>query len=489
MSLPPDVVSALSFVPTVADQEAIANRTSIADASDWLQSALDYCAANHKRLLVNGGRWVLHKPVTIPDRVSVWGEGPAAVGAPGTGGTLIYGVGQINLFEIGTGGANNPADVELAWMTLTYNDQQTTSQAVLVRNGHNINLHDLRFSERHNVALELDGGVNAYIYNVERIEIGAGNYGLVIGRSGRVQELFTRAITTGGVAETAILALDVSGWYASDLSLLSGKNALKTFPGPNQIVAALQSWNLVLDSCSGHGLWLTTDGGTVSTSVIGGSWIASCGLSNLRIDENGGAITALTFTGGRIYNGAREGIDLVSGSDLEFTGVQIGQNSQSGSASYAGVKIGAGAARVKFVGGGSGDIGTFPTNNQSYGATVAAGATGIAFEQFSTEGNVTGSISDAGAGTKIANCPGCVTRASATAAIAVGTSSIVVSHGLAFTPQIHDLQAWPVINLGLVGVGHIWISEVTATTFKIFTDQVVTSGTAYFAWRASAKGG
>jgi hypothetical protein len=488
MSLPPDVVSALSFVPTVAEQEAIVDRTSIADASGWLQDALAYCATNHKRLLINGGRWMLYNPVTIPDRVSVWGEGPAAIGAPGTGGTLIYGFGQTNLFEIGDG-TDNPVDVELAWMTLTYNDQQTASQAVRVRNGHNINLHDLRFTERHNVALELDGGPYAYIYNVERIEIGAGTHGLVIGRTGRVQELFTRAITIGGVAETAILALDVSGWYASDLSLLSGKNALKTFPGPNQIVAALQTWNLVLDSCSEHGLWLTTNGGTVSTSVIGGSWIASCSLSNLLIDENGGSITALTFTGGRIYNGAREGIDLVSGSDLEFTGVQIGQNSQSGSASYAGVKVGAGAARVKFVGGGSGDIGTFPTNNQSYGATVAAGATGIAFEQFSTEGNVTGSISDAGAGTKIANCPGCVTRASATAAIVVGTSSVVVSHGLAFTPQVYDLQAWPVINLGLVGVGHIWISEVTATTFKIFTDQLVASGTAYFAWRASAKGG
>lgn len=68
------------------------------------------------------------------------------------------------------------------------------------------------------------------------------------------------------------------------------------------------------------------------------------------------------------------------------------------------------------------------------------------------------------------------------ATVASGTSSVVVNHGLPFTPAVENIRLTQLT--GLAGAGSAWVGGVTSTQFTIFTNNPPSSNIV-FSWEAS----
>lgn len=90
-------------------------------------------------------------------------------------------------------------------------------------------------------------------------------------------------------------------------------------------------------------------------------------------------------------------------------------------------------------------------------------------------------IYDEGTGTKVYRNTGYVTENSGTATVASGQTTIDVTHGLAITPSINDINVVPTNNLG--SAAKYWISDVGASTFRINVDVDPGATTATFSWQ------
>jgi len=78
-----------------------------------------------------------------------------------------------------------------------------------------------------------------------------------------------------------------------------------------------------------------------------------------------------------------------------------------------------------------------------------------------------------------------VTENSGTTTVAAGATTMVVSHGLSFTPSSQMIHAWPLTTWG--ATTKWWVSTVTATQFTINVDIAPGGGGMDFAWRASPR--
>lgn len=92
-----------------------------------------------------------------------------------------------------------------------------------------------------------------------------------------------------------------------------------------------------------------------------------------------------------------------------------------------------------------------------------------------------------GANTQIRNNTGHITENSGVATVASGSTTIVVSHGLASNtntapPTAKDIIVTPTNDLG--SATKFWVSAVTATTFTISVDTAPGGSGATFAWQA-----
>lgn len=76
---------------------------------------------------------------------------------------------------------------------------------------------------------------------------------------------------------------------------------------------------------------------------------------------------------------------------------------------------------------------------------------------------------------------GYVTENSGTATVVSGQTTIDVTHGLAITPSINDINVVPTNNLG--SATKYWISDVGASTFRINVDVDPGATTATFSWQ------
>jgi hypothetical protein len=83
----------------------------------------------------------------------------------------------------------------------------------------------------------------------------------------------------------------------------------------------------------------------------------------------------------------------------------------------------------------------------------------------------------------IRNNRGCITEKAGAAVIGAAVTSIVVNHGLSFTPNPEDITVTPTNNLG--AATKFWFDTVTATQFTIRVDAAPGAPTATFAWKAA----
>lgn len=129
------------------------------------------------------------------------------------------------------------------------------------------------------------------------------------------------------------------------------------------------------------------------------------------------------------------------------------------------------------------------TPKQDTAITLVAGVTLVdpRFVNVRSHGHVTKEFDFLGTLTTpfFDNCPGFPTQASGTATVANGTTSVVVTHGLALTPALKDIVVTPTNNLG--NAAKYWISTPTATQFTINVNADPAAGTATFAWKAEIR--
>lgn len=115
-------------------------------------------------------------------------------------------------------------------------------------------------------------------------------------------------------------------------------------------------------------------------------------------------------------------------------------------------------------------VGNFSGNakgvDQTYGILLDAATSNCLVQSNCFTGNVTGGVSDAGAGNMIRNNQGYVTENSGTATILNGTTSIVVAHGLDETPSIEDISLVFGEN-PTNDPGNIWIDTIGVANFTI----------------------
>lgn len=127
---------------------------------------------------------------------------------------------------------------------------------------------------------------------------------------------------------------------------------------------------------------------------------------------------------------------------------------------------------ISWIGGGS-------TDNAGRGLVVSGIAEDPVLVGTKISGNAGGNLVSLAPRLQVLGIQGMRMENRGTAAIASGTTSTIVTHGLWFTPEAHQIQVTPT-NGEATG---FWVSDVNATTFTINT-AVAPETTATYAWRA-----
>jgi|APSaa5957512535_1039671.scaffolds.fasta_scaffold26313_1 hypothetical protein len=128
------------------------------------------------------------------------------------------------------------------------------------------------------------------------------------------------------------------------------------------------------------------------------------------------------------------------------------------------------------------------THNNKYGFRVEFGGAGTEaanasnrFYNCKASSNVTLQFKNAITGTKIHNVVGHSTSASGSATILNTATSVVVTHGLAYTPAVGDIVVIPTSNPS--SLVSWWVGNLTSTTFQITSSTAATVNVG-FGWSA-----
>lgn len=140
-------------------------------------------------------------------------------------------------------------------------------------------------------------------------------------------------------------------------------------------------------------------------------------------------------------------------------------------------------------------------NCQSTSNGIAAGGGyGLAFNgvtnQIRVNGgnftfNVTGSILNQSSQPDITisgNPVGFVSANQGPGIITTTNTSVVITHGLGFTPNLNNIQITDTSSRVASGITAVWTSTPTATTFTVNTNAAVAGSSFNFVWRASSNG-
>lgn len=106
-------------------------------------------------------------------------------------------------------------------------------------------------------------------------------------------------------------------------------------------------------------------------------------------------------------------------------------------------------------------------------------------------GNTTGPFLNTSALTDICvtgNPVGYVSANQGTGTITIGTSAVVITHGLGFTPILANIQVTDTSSRAASTINSVWISTPTATQFTVNCNAAVAGANFTFVWRAVSNG-
>lgn len=304
-----------------------------------------------------------------------------------------------------------------------------------------------------------------------------------------IQKVVADASGTQPLAGIKILKSDAT-WLQS-VDMIHQGNGLHLAPaGTDQI-----TWLFASDSAfdTGNGTGIRFEPG--ASALIKGSNFVNCWSSTnvTGVELTGtGTIDGTLFAGHRCYNNNQSGYVLSSTASKNtiFDGCKAAGNSLSSAGTYSGWDIAAGVSQWHIRGGRSGDEAGFAASQQARGILVNAGASNnYSIVGVDVRGNVTG-ILDNGTGTNkfVGQNLGYVSKNQGASSVAVGTSSIAVTHGLAKTPPAGGINVMPTQSMVTSGISAWWVSAIGATTFTVNTNTNVTTSAFTFEWNAAIQG-
>jgi hypothetical protein len=222
----------------------------------------------------------------------------------------------------------------------------------------------------------------------------------------------------------------------------------------------------------GRGVWIESDVGLGEARdvVVSNVIVYLSELSAFRTDAAGPFASFLNCIAIGISGGY--GAYLGAGGE-RFIGGSIS------SAFLDGILVGTGAHNAKIIGN------NISTNGLS-GVSVAAGVINTVILGNTIAGNGLAPISDAGTTTRILDNPGVVTQADGLATVVSGTTSIVVTHGLDFTPANSEIKVTLLEN-PTNDIGLVWVDTVTATQFTIRTRSDPGASNLDVGWKVAIK--
>ena len=405
---------------------------------------------------------------------------------------------SLDLIKIGDGVAN-PNNTGVTGLTITSTVPKTAGAAIKISNGHNAHFEHIRLDNNFYYGFDFEGGAQQFLYYLSNFEINSSTEGIIVGNDGTlVQDLFIDKGIIFGSSDNAILLLNVSGYYFNTIDMLGCKQAFATYPGVGKQVVAGISTELIADSSTGNGYQILTNGGLVADSTFVNSWASSNGSSNTSSTANNGAyfnagsgtINGITFSSFRATNNKGAGVLIDKATKVTFANVQIMSNSSAGSGLRSGFEVSPNVSNWSIEGGVVGIGGLFGTNNQKFGVVVAAGTSNYyTIADLDVSGNVTGSISDAGTGGEkyVHHNVGYRNSYRGAGLIASGTTSVTIAHGLSVTPAQSDFLISPTVDINAAGVGRMWVSAATATTFTVTANTTATTNL-FFSWDVKSAG-
>lgn len=105
--------------------------------------------------------------------------------------------------------------------------------------------------------------------------------------------------------------------------------------------------------------------------------------------------------------------------------------------------------------------------------------------------NATAPVLNTSTGTDVCftgNPIGYVTANQGTGTIVIGASTVVVNHGLSFTPALQNIAVTDTSSRAASSINSVWISTPTATQFTVNTNALVAGANFTFVWRAAGNG-
>lgn len=218
-------------------------------------------------------------------------------------------------------------------------------------------------------------------------------------------------------------------------------------------------------------------------SAINATWInkcvetefVGCWFSGGRSGGgNAGALVSqsqsIRFTNCRFFNNGAQGVALQSSaSDVTFIGCKAESNSVTTGAGVShGFQVANNTTQFQFIGC-TASNGLY-TGIQEYGIFIGSGCDQFVVRDCNLVGNAAGAMLDGSSATADKTIHGNIgyrTSNTGQATIAAGTTSVVVSHGLAVAPRLQDI----VLTRQSTNAGSIdlFVSNITATQFQINT--------------------
>lgn len=383
---------------TVKDFGAVGDGST--DDTLAIQAAINYRAANGGGIVfMPKGTYKVTAPIIwTANNVHLVGSG---IGATAISATFAAG----DVITVGDGTAN-PNNCIVRDLSITSTVAKTSGAGIRLRNGHNLQVRNIRMDANLFKGIALDGGPQHFIYFLDTLEIsGCIDNGIDVGSDGtQVADCFITNAVIGGSPRGIVMRF-VSGMYMSKVDAISCSDyGIGMIPGNGQSVASSFFDTVLGDTCGNQGWRITPTGtGKVTDISFQNCWASSTvntggSTAGIYIDgPSANQVSNLNFTTFRAVNNKGSGYLLAQGKFLTFANCVASGNSMVGSNGAPGFNIIGNLTDIQIFGGVYGGYNGLP-NFQSYGIAFAGTCNYIQIIGANTRGNVSGGIINASSG-------------------------------------------------------------------------------------------
>lgn len=468
-----DATKHLTDYMTVAQKADVFNGAGAVD----MASAFTAAVAAAKRIILPPVPLKVLSALSLPVGIRLLGEGEKK--------TYIVGhTAAADVLRITGNG------VGLAGLTVSRGVAQSAGYAAIRVVGSSVsdlNVEDVDVSGAA-IAILVEGGV---IHRFTRMEINDTTQYVarILGGNDTFLDQIVADNDVGAQPDAGLSIVNTEAVWVTDCDLIHCGNGMEVTPASSQV-----TWVFVqqsaFDSGDGSGVVISPSGGIVRGVFMEGCWTSSNAVHGVVTQETGtGQVDGVFLSGHKSLNNGLTGILTDDGcQNVHISDPVIAGNSQASPGTHAGIDFQAGCQNFSVRGGRSGAALNF-TATQSYGVLVNTGASdNYTIDGVDVQGNATAGIVDGGSGTNkhIRGCLGFKTANSGTSNIPNGDQSVVVAHGLPFTPAAQDISITATSPMGS-NPFYVDTSSITSTQFTVRTASNV-GANSFFIWSVRSKG-